>query len=79
MMPRHCRKLATALFFVVFVIVTAVAQITQPSTAQEATNKGAFLLTIFLKHDQSKPHEQINAQLRIRASSRSSRQTESKS
>jgi len=78
MMPRHCRKLATALFFVVFVIVTAVAQITQPSTAQEAT-KGAFLLTIFLKHDQSKPHEQINAQLRIRASSRSSRQTESKS
>ncbi len=61
-MPRLCRKLASALF-VVFVIVTAVAQITQPSTAQEAT-KGAFLLTIFLKHDQSKPLEQINAQLR---------------
>ena len=63
-MPRLCRNPASALFFVVFVVVTAVAQITQPSTAQEATNKGAFLLTIFLKHDQSKPLEQINAQLR---------------
>jgi hypothetical protein len=62
MMPHLCRKLASALFFVVFVIVTAVAQITQPSTAQET--KGAFLLTIFLKHDQSKPLEQINRQLR---------------
>jgi hypothetical protein len=27
-------------------------------------SKGMFLLTIFLKHDQSKPLEQINAQLR---------------
>ena len=62
-MPRLCRKFASALFFVVFVVVTAVAQSTQPSTAQEAT-EGAFLLTIFLKHDQSKPLEQINAQLR---------------
>ena len=62
-MPRLCRNLASALFLVVFVAVPAVTQITQPSTAQEAT-KGAFLLTIFLKHDQSKPLEQINAQLR---------------
>jgi hypothetical protein len=26
--------------------------------------KGTFLLTIFFKHDQSKPLEQINAELR---------------
>jgi len=32
----------------------------EPSTGE----KGAFLLTIFLKHDQSKPLDQINAELR---------------
>jgi|ERR1700683_106280 hypothetical protein len=33
-------------------------------SGETSESKGAFLLTIFLKHDQSKPLEQINAQLR---------------
>ena len=38
----------------------------QDQTPDAATSepKGAFLLTIFLKHDQSKPLGQINAELR---------------
>jgi hypothetical protein len=36
----------------------------QPAAADASQPKGAFLLTIFLKHDQSKPLEQINAELR---------------
>jgi hypothetical protein len=36
----------------------------QPAAADASQSKGAFLLTIFLKHDQSKPLEQINAELR---------------
>ena len=36
----------------------------QPTAAGAPESKGAFLLTIFLKHDQSKPLEQINAELR---------------
>ena len=35
-----------------------------PAPAATDANKGTFLLTIFLKHDQSKTLEQINAQLR---------------
>ena len=35
-----------------------------PAQAPADANKGTFLLTIFLKHDQSKTLEQINAQLR---------------
>jgi hypothetical protein len=42
--------------------VDAKAQATPPAETLDA--KGTFLLTIFLKHDQSKPLEQINAQLR---------------
>lgn len=36
----------------------------QLPTIQASEPKGTFLLTIFLKHDQSKPLEQINGQLR---------------
>jgi hypothetical protein len=36
----------------------------QTSDAETSETKGTFLLTIFLKHDQSKPLEQINAELR---------------
>ncbi len=36
-----------------------------PTPAPAASEpKGAFLLTVFLKHDQSKPLEEINAQLK---------------
>jgi len=37
-------------------------QATSPAATSE--NKGTVLLTVFLKHDQSKPLEQINAQLK---------------
>ena len=33
-------------------------------TVSDTSSPGAFLLTIFLKHDQSKTQEQINLQLR---------------
>ena len=36
----------------------------QTPAGETSEPKGTFLLTIFLKHDQSKPLEQINAQLR---------------
>jgi hypothetical protein len=36
----------------------------QTPAADASEPKGTFLLTIFLKHDQSKPLEQINAELR---------------
>ena len=36
-------------------------------TVSDTSSPGAFLLTIFLKHDQSKTLEQINLQLRERA------------
>ena len=41
----------------------APAPASPPQAATEA-GKGTFLLTIFLKHDESKPLDQINAQLR---------------
>jgi hypothetical protein len=36
----------------------------QTPAGETSEPKGSFLLTVFLKHDQSKPLEQINAQLR---------------
>jgi hypothetical protein len=36
----------------------------QPPAGETSEPKGTFLLTIFLKHDQSKTLEQINAELR---------------
>jgi len=62
-MAHFRRKLAPALFFALSLVVNAAAQTSQPTAAQDATSD-TFLLTIFLKHDQSKPLEQINAQLR---------------
>jgi hypothetical protein len=43
----------------------AQSQISDTSLAQDASPQaGSFLLTIFLKHDESKPLDQINAQLK---------------
>jgi hypothetical protein len=42
----------------------ALAQDQTSAAEPSAGAKGAFLLTIFLKHDQSKPLDQINAELR---------------
>jgi hypothetical protein len=36
----------------------------QASAGETSEPKGTFLLTIFLKHDQSRPLEQINAELK---------------
>ena len=36
----------------------------QAAAGGTSADKGSFLLTIFLKHDQSKPLDQINAELR---------------
>src|SRR5579885_3006870 len=58
-MSRFASRIATALLGVSLLCGVADAQ--QPAADVE---KGTFLLTIFLKHDQSKPLEQINAQLR---------------
>src|ERR1700690_897176 len=44
-------------------ITQALAQ-EQPPAGETFEPKGTFLLTIFLKHDQSKTLEQINAELR---------------
>ena len=56
-MHRITSKIATAMLIVV---LTGAAARTQPAASTPA---GTFLLTIFLKHDQSKTLEQINAQL----------------
>ena len=54
-----------ALFHAAFAdgVTHALAQ-DQPPAGAASEPKGVFLLTIFLKHDQSKPLEQINAELR---------------
>ena len=57
-MKNLAHTLATAL---VVVLLTS----TSPSAQQQAdSQQGTFLLTVFLKHDQSKTLEQINSQLR---------------
>src|SRR5262249_23301236 len=53
-------KLATGLLAIVLMGTSPGAQ----QTVSEPSSQGTFLLTIFLKHDQSKPLEQINAQLK---------------
>ena len=59
------RKVASVVLFLTFAVglgpATRAQQEAQP--ASPAT-RGTFLLTIFLKHDQSKPLEQINVQLK---------------
>ena len=44
-------------------LIALVALLGGPATAQQQP-AGTFLLTVFLKHDQSKPLDQINEQLR---------------
>jgi len=61
-MNRVLYKMASVLVALTLAGTCARAQATPPGETSDA--KGAFLLTIFFKHDQSKPLEQINAQLR---------------
>jgi hypothetical protein len=56
-----CSKIAVALAAAMLLASDAGAQQASPPSSDA---KGTFLLTIFLKHDQSKPLEQINAQLK---------------
>jgi len=63
-MRRFTRKMTSVLIAIVLGAGSASAQqATHPGPAAEAA-KDTFLLTIFLKHDQSKSLEQINAQLK---------------
>ena len=65
---RFASKHASALALCLLLAAgSAGAQQPPPAPAPQATPdaaKGAFLLTIFLKHDESKTLDQINAQLR---------------
>ncbi len=56
--------LGSLLLAMAFAVSAAVAQQPNPPAASAETPQGTILLTIFLKHDQSKTLEQINAQLR---------------
>jgi hypothetical protein len=56
-------KIASAAIAIMVVSSQAIAQ-DQTTAGETSEPKGTFLLTIFLKHDQSKPLEQINAELR---------------
>ena len=56
--------LASVLLAIAFGVSTAGAQQPNPPPASPESSQGTILLTIFLKHDQSKTLEQINAQLR---------------
>jgi hypothetical protein len=61
-MSGPCTKIAAVLAVAMLLSSDAGAQQASPPASSDA--KGTFLLTIFLKHDQSKPLEQINAQLK---------------
>jgi len=56
--------LGSLLLAMAFALSAAVAQQPNPPAASAETPQGTILLTIFLKHDQSRTLEQINAQLR---------------
>ena len=56
-------KIALLLVTLVFASIDLRAQAPQSPGAGEA-DKGSFLLTIFLRHDESKTLDQINAQLK---------------
>jgi len=68
MNPRFAVKTAAALAVgLCFAMGGATAQQPAPATPPPASGdaaKGTFLLTIFLRHDESKTLDQINAQLR---------------
>jgi hypothetical protein len=56
-------KIASAA--IAFMLVASHADAQAPTPAgQASTPQGTFLLTIFFKHDQSKPLERINSELR---------------
>src|SRR5207237_1511750 len=63
-MPRFARPIAFALLTVALLAGGAAPQSTPAPAATPEAAQGTMLLTIFLRHDQSKPLEQINAQLR---------------
>ena len=56
--------LGSVLLAIAFGVSSAGAQQPNPPPASPESSQGTILLTIFLKHDQSKSLEQINAQLR---------------
>jgi hypothetical protein len=56
-------KIASAAIAIMVVSSQAIAQ-DQTTAGETSEPKGTFLLTIFLKHDQWKPLEQINAETR---------------
>jgi hypothetical protein len=56
--------LGSVLLAIAFGVSSAEAQQPNPPPASPESPQGTILLTIFLKHDQSKTLEQINAQLR---------------
>ena len=68
--PLKTRRAAGSAFAVVILMLAGVAggasaqtSAPPPVGAQEATADNAILLTVFLKHDQSRPLSELNAQL----------------
>jgi hypothetical protein len=58
-----CKAAAVLIAVMLSTASASAQQAVSPDVTADAT-KGTFLLTIFLKHDQSKPLDQINAQLK---------------
>lgn len=65
-MSHHAKALVAAIlvFCAVIPIVPAAAQQPAPPASATPADKDTFLLTIFLRHDQSKPLDAINQELR---------------
>jgi hypothetical protein len=64
-MRRATRSAAAAFILMFFAVAVASAQTSAPPPvgAEAATADNAILLTVFLKHDQSRPLSELNAQL----------------
>ena len=64
-MRRATRSAATAFILMFAAVAVASAQTSAPPPvgAEAATADNAILLTVFLKHDQSRPLSELNAQL----------------
>jgi hypothetical protein len=64
-MRRVTRSAATAFILMFAAVAVASAQTSAPPPvgAEAATADNAILLTVFLKHDQSRPLSELNAQL----------------
>lgn len=66
-MSHHAKALALAILVacaVIPIVPTAAQQPTPPASSATPADKDTFLLTIFLRHDQSKPLDAINEELR---------------